>query len=265
VDLAVVGAGPAGLAAGLEAVRRGLSVMVLEQASLAESIRRFSRDKLVLDTQPAGEEALPLWIGDCKKEELLRRWLREVRARGLGVREGARVVGVDAGPGASFVVRAVDPNGAEFSIAGRRVVVATGRRGSPRKLRAPVPEVALGRVHYELSDARAFSGCRAVVVGLGDVAMETALALALQGGTTVTVVHRGNGFSRGRQRNIEEISRLVAEGRVGLLFDAEVKKIDSERLVVEALGRERTIAYDVLFVHIGSEAQKGPSLLPERH
>jgi thioredoxin reductase len=261
VDLVVVGAGPAGLAAGLEAKARGLCVVVLEQASIAESIRRFSRDKLVLDTQPAGAARLPLWIGDTKKEELLRRWLRDVRAQGLDVREGARVVGVDATAGGAFRVGALGPDGVEFSTWGSRVVVATGRRGSPRKLSASVPDAALGRVHYELSDARAFAGSRAVVVGLGDVAMETALALSLQPGTTVTIVHRGNGFSRGHKRNIEALARRIAEGRIGLYFEAEVRAIGNERIVVETGGREHAVPYDVLFVHIGAEAASDASFL----
>jgi thioredoxin reductase len=70
-------------------------------------------------------------------------------------------------------------------------------------------------------------------------------------------VHRGNGFSRGRQRNIEEIGRLAAEGRIGLLFGAEVSKIGVEHLVIDAGGRERTIPYDALFVHVGSNAAEG--------
>jgi thioredoxin reductase len=167
-------------------------------------------------------------------------------------------VAVDARAPGSFQVRAVRSDGSTLALSARRVVVATGRRGSPRKLAAPIPEVALGRVHYELSDARAFAGSRVIIVGLGDVAMETALALALQPGTSVTLVHRGRGFSRGRQKNIEAIGRLVAEGRVGLLFDAEVKAIGAERLVVAEGARERTVPYDALFVHIGSEAKEDP-------
>jgi thioredoxin reductase/NAD-dependent dihydropyrimidine dehydrogenase PreA subunit len=259
LDLVVIGAGPAGLAAGLEAERRGLDVLVLEQASIAESIRRFSRDKLVLDAQPAGEETLPLWIGDSKKEELLRRWLREVRVRGLRVREGARVVSVEVLGDGAFRVRAVCPDAGELAFVARRVVVATGRRGSPRKLDASVPETAQSRVHYELSDARAFAGTRAVVVGLGDVAMETAIALALQPGTTVTMLHRGSGFSRGRLRNVETVGRLVAEGRIGLLFGATIRSIEAERLVVEIETSTRNVLYDALFVHIGAEA---PASIP---
>jgi thioredoxin reductase len=191
-----------------------------------------------------------------------RRWLREVRARGLDVREGVRVLGIDSEPPGAFRVRATGPGGQGVTTFGRRVVLATGRRGSPRKLEAPVPDAALGRVHYELSDARAFAGSRAVVVGLGDVAMETAIALSLQPATTVTLVHRGRGFSRGRQKNVETIGRLVAEGRVGLHFEAEVRRIGMERLVVEAESRERSIPYDALFVHIGTEAPEGLPIVP---
>jgi thioredoxin reductase/NAD-dependent dihydropyrimidine dehydrogenase PreA subunit len=253
-DLVVVGAGPAGLAAGLEALGRGLDVVVLEQASIAESLRRFSREKLVQSTEGYGGRTLPLWLGDCKKEELLRRWLREVRARRLAVQEGARVLGIDALGRDGYRVRAARSNGASLELLARRVIVATGRRGSPRRLTASIPEAAQGRVHYELSDARAFAGRRAVVIGLGDVAMETALALALQPDTTVTLLHRGNGFSRGRQKNIEAIGRLVAAGRVGLLFGATVESVELERIVVEVEKRSRSIAYDALFVHIGAEA-----------
>jgi thioredoxin reductase len=264
-DLVVVGAGPAGLAAGLEAKRRGVGVVVLEQASIAESIRRYSREKLVLDSQPSASDDLPLFIADSTKEELLRRWLREVRARGLEVREGARVVRIESRADGTFSVHAVSPTGGSVSIPCRRVVVATGRRGSPRKLETPIPEAALGRVHYELSDARAFAGARAVVVGLGDVAMETALALALVPGTSVTMVHRGSGFSRGRQANVERVGRRVAEGRIGIVFDAEVRAVGLERLVVSNRGSERTIAYDALFVHIGAAAKAVVPITSGRH
>ena len=256
-DVVVVGAGPAGLSTALEAKRLGLRAVVLEQASIAESVRRFSRQKLVHGAESADAPRLPLFIGDATKEELLRRWLREVRTRCLDVRERTRVAGIESIGRDSFVLRAADASGADVAFAGRRVVVAIGRRGSPRELRALVADAAVARVHYELSDARAFAGCRAIVVGLGDVAMETALALALQPGTRVTVVHRGSGFSRGRQKNVEALGRLVAEGRVGLLFDAEVQSVGAERLLVRSGTQEHSLAYDALFVHIGAEAPGG--------
>ena len=96
VDLLVVGAGPAGLAAALTAKRLGISVELLEQASIAESIRRFSRHKLVLDAEAEADEELPLWIGDAPKEQLLKRWLLSVRTARLGIRERVRLVRLEA-------------------------------------------------------------------------------------------------------------------------------------------------------------------------
>jgi thioredoxin reductase/ferredoxin len=252
-DLVIVGAGPAGLAAGLRARAQGLSVLVLEQADLAASVRRFSREKLVLDTPSRDDESLPLWIGDALKEELIERWQRAVRSAKLDVREGTRVLGVTRGQGsdAPFRVSAeLDGRSAEFRA--RFVLLAVGGRGSPRLLDVPIVESAVARVHYELSDARAFAGERVVVVGLGDVAMETALALAAQPGTQVTVIHRGSGFRRGSQRNIDALAALVARGKIRLVLGARVKRVGEAALELEIDGGARAVAFDSLFVHIGS-------------
>jgi thioredoxin reductase len=119
-------------------------------------------------------------------------------------------------------------------------------------LDVPIVEAAVARVHYELSDARAFAGERVVVVGLGDVAMETALALAAQPGTRVTVIHRGSGFRRGSQRNIDALSALVARGKLRLVLGARIKRVGEAALELEIEGGDREVAYDSLFVHIGS-------------
>jgi thioredoxin reductase/NAD-dependent dihydropyrimidine dehydrogenase PreA subunit len=253
VDLVVIGAGPAGLAAALTARELGLAAIVLEQATLAESIRRFSRQKLVLDVGDEPGERLPLFVGDVQKEELVERWSYDVRRARLDLREGARAVDLEAAD-ASGVRRVLveDREGRRWSVAGRSVLVAVGRRGAPRKLDVPLDAAVLPRVHYELSDARAFAGRCVVVVGLGDVAMETALALAAQPGTRVTVVHRGDGFRRGKQRNIAALSGLVARGRVELLLSARTTRISAEGVVVEFAGGERVLRFDALFVAIGS-------------
>jgi thioredoxin reductase/NAD-dependent dihydropyrimidine dehydrogenase PreA subunit len=253
VDLVVIGAGPAGLAAALTARDLGLKAIVLEQATLAESIRRFSRQKLVLDAGDEPGERLPLFVGDVQKEELVERWSYDVRRARLDLREGFRAVDVEP-PDVSGVRRVVveDRAGSRSSVAGRAVLVAIGRRGAPRELDVPIEAAVRSRIHYELSDARAFSGRRAIVVGLGDVAMEAALALATQPGTRVTIVHRGEGFRRGKQRNIAALSGLVARGRVELLLSARVTRISSEGVVVESGRGERVLGFDALIVAIGS-------------
>ncbi len=113
------------------------------------------------------------------------------------------------------------------------------------------PEVE-ARVHYHLSDARSFEGQRVVVVGLGDVAMEAAVALSRQPGTAVTVVHRGESFTRGKARNIAELKRLVDAGRIGLRLGAEIAAISPERVTVRGPKGEASLGYDAVLVMIGS-------------
>ncbi len=251
VELVVVGAGPAGLAAALTSAQLGVRTLVLEQARLAASIQSFSRDKLVLDAPSTADEQLPLFVGDARKEELVSRWQRTVRSARLDVREGTRVLGVLADGAGAFLVKAELSDGTLLEQRAKYVLLATGTRGTPRELSAPVAEAARSRVHYELSDARAFSGKRVVIVGLGDVAMESALALATQSGVSITVLHRGSGFRRGKQRNIDALSSLVAQGKVLLVLDAHVERVAESHVAVRVAGIHRSLSYDALFVHVG--------------
>jgi thioredoxin reductase len=259
LDLIVVGSGPAGLGATLAAAEAGLRTVTLEQGSVAESIRSFPRGKLVFD-QPLG---LPLegdlWLQESTKEELLGQWRRIIRARRLPIEEGARVTAVRALPGGRgprFEVLAETAAGPRRFVA-RRVILALGRRGTPRKLDQPIPEACSARVHYSMADARSFAGRRVLVVGLGDVAMEAAVALARQPGTTVTVSYRGREFRRGKGRNIEQVQRLAAAGRIDLRLGTEIERIDPEAIVLRGAEGASAVAWDAMLVMIGSLAPWG--------
>ncbi len=254
LDLLIVGSGPAGLSASLAAAEAGLRYVTLEQGSVAESIRSFPRGKLVFD-QPLG---LPLegdlWLRQSTKEELLGQWRRIIRARRLAIEQHTRVVSVQRQPGPSpwFMIAAVGPQGAR-TLAARRVILALGRRGTPRKLEIDIPEALAGRIHYSMADARSFAGQRVVIVGLGDVAMEAAIALARQPATTVTVSYRGPEFRRGKGRNIEQVRRLAAAGRLSLRLSTEVERITPEAVVLRG-PEPAAIPWDAMFVMIGSLA-----------
>ena len=258
LDLVIVGAGPAGISAALEAKARGLRFSVLEQGSVAESIRSFPRGKLVFD-QPLGMPVVgDLWLEESTKEELLGKWLRIVRRERLPIREGLRVTAIersDGGPPTgSFTIRAVDGAGVEHTERARRLLLAIGRRGSPRKLELEIPDAMLDRVHYALADARSFAGQRVLVVGLGDVAMEAALALSRQPGTRVTVSYRGDSFRRGKARNIEETRRALEAARLELVWRSEVTRIERSGVILMTPEGERTVECDALFVMIGAVA-----------
>lgn len=251
VDLAVVGAGPAGLSAALRAKELGLACVVLEQSQLAASIRSFPRGKIVHDPPIDVPLEGALWLRESTKEELVAQWTRIVRTHRIEVREDHRVVSVERDEGLHVLV-ASTPGGSR-SIRAARVLLAVGRRGTPRKLDAVIEPEAVPRVHHALSDARAYAGRRVLVVGLGDSAMEAVIALARQPGSTVTVSYRGADYARGRAANVDAVRRLVASGRVRLLLRSHVARIDARWALVRTAEGIEKVAIDTVLALIGGE------------
>jgi thioredoxin reductase len=257
-DVVVVGAGPAGLSASLRAQERGLSCVILEQATVAASVKSFPRDKIVydppLDLPVEGE----LWLKEATKEELVAQWTRIVRARAIDVREGRRVTELARDPNApegAFVITTADSLGQVTEpFRASRVVLAIGRRGTPREIDLAVEPGAEGRVSYALADARSFAGKRVVIAGLGDTAMEAAIAIARQPETSVTISYRGATFTRGKARNIAEIRDLVAKGRLRILFETVPVAVTRMSVTIAGLtpGKaRRTLHAEGLLVLVG--------------
>lgn len=251
VDLAIVGAGPAGLAAALRARELGLSALTLEQATVASSIKSFPRDKLVfdqpLDLPVEGE----LWLRESTKEELVLQWTRIVRARKLAVREGFRVVDVTKDERGRFVLT----NESGDAVTASRVVVAIGRRGTPRRLDARIDPEVESKVAYALADARTFADRRVLVVGLGDTAMEAAIAIARQPGAKVVVSYRGKDFARGKARNVAEMRAMMGKGRLELVFESVVREVvlsgGDTVATLDVAGKERRLGVDTVLVLVG--------------
>jgi thioredoxin reductase len=257
LDVLVIGAGPAGLSAALRAGERGLSCLVVEQASVAASVKSFPRDKIVydppLDLPVEGE----LWLKEATKEELVAQWTRIVRARAIDVREGRRVTDIARDPAASegaFTVTTANVDDTTEAFRAARVVLAIGRRGTPRQLELAVESGADDRVSYALADARSFAGKRVVIAGLGDTAMEAAIAIARQPETSVTISYRGSTFTRGKSRNVGEVKELVAKGRLRILFETVPVAVTRQTVTLAGVtaGRaRRTLQADALLVLVG--------------
>ena len=244
LDVIIVGGGPAGLSAGLQAVRAGLRYVVLEQGTVADSVRKYPRHKLLLAEPVSIPLYGDLWVADASKEALLQVWESAVKRAGLRVVTGQRVDSVER-TGNGFLVRTVD--GGEHR--GRNVVLAMGRRGTPRRLGVPGEETS--RVVYDIAEMADFEGRRVLVVGGGDSAIESAIGLANQAGTTVTLSYRGEKFDRVKSRNMEKLSAAQAAGRVTIILKSQVREIRDDVAVLDVGGESRILPVDDVVVRIG--------------
>jgi thioredoxin reductase (NADPH) len=246
LDVVIVGAGPAGIAAGLGAIEHRLRYRVVEQeVDLGGAIFHYPRQKIAM-TAPVD---LPV-IGRVKfeevsKETLLAFWQDIVRRAGLAIDFGARMERITAANGAFDVETTTGTHRCGA------VLLAIGRRGTPRKLGVPGEE--LPKVVYRLIEADQYRGQRILVVGGGDSAVETALACATQPGTRVLLAYRGDAFSRIKPKNRERLEAARAAGKVDVRLGTEVKQIAAGDVVLVTGGVETTVPNDAVIVQAGGE------------
>src|SRR5574343_1228928 len=189
LDLVIIGAGPAGISASLAAKEAGLKYVTIEQEdSLGGTTYHYPRNKLVM-TLPRN---LPL-IGEIKvreisKEELMEIWTGVLDKATPNIRFSERMEEI-APHDSIFTVRT---NKASYATA--NVLLAIGRRGTPRKLGVSGEENP--KVVYRLIEAGQYQGKHVLVVGGGDSALEAALDVANEPGTHVTLSYRGKAFDR---------------------------------------------------------------------
>jgi len=242
-----VGSGPAGLSAGLEAHAAGLRYLLLERGDLSDTIRRYPRHKILMAEPVKVPIYGQLWVADASKESLLKVWQNIVDQTGLRVETGQEVLAVTPEAGSIEVRTATATHRAPH------VVLAVGRRGTPRKL--GVPGESLPHVFYDIVEMEAFQGASVLVVGGGDSALESAVGLAHQDGTKVVLSYRGDSFARAKERNREKLERLRAEGRLEVVLSSQVRDIrPGEATLATGEGATRRIPAEYVVIRIGGEA-----------
>jgi len=243
LDLVIVGSGPAGFAASLAARQHGLSFTTLEQDTFGGAIAHNPRGKIFV-TEPI---EMPL-VGELPsrrmtKEQLLGLWEDARRRTQLTIREREKVESIEAVDG-GFDIRThagVYP--------ARAVLLAVGRRGTPRRLGVPGEE--LPKVVYRLHEPEQYSGMQVLVVGGGDSALEAAIRLAGEPDTDVCVAYRGEAFSRPRPENRKNFEDLVARGRVRLELGTVVRAIGPQSVTLECPSGTQELTNEAVVVCAG--------------
>ena len=275
LDLAIVGAGVSGMAAALAARQSGMHFEIFEATEPFSTVANFPKGKPIYtyptDMKPSGDLQFTATIKESLVEELKAQTLeRRIEPR------LARIEKVQK-QGELFELTVADGD----PLLARRVVVAIGRSGNFRKL--SVPGENLDKVSNRLHDPKDYSDKNVLVVGGGDSALETAIAVALAGGQ-VTLSYRKPEFARPKPENIEKLQMLSADpmadvavdtpsservttssgrfleegrqpGGIKLMMGSAVQRIEETEVVLkDAQGRELRVDNDAVFSMIGREA-----------
>jgi thioredoxin reductase len=244
-DLVIIGAGPAGISATLEAKKHGLKTITLEQDTLGGTVYSFPRAKIVM-TSPMD---LPLYgkvkLTETKKSELLSLWEKVLSENDITIKERAKVEHISK-KGDRFNVEVRD--GETYTT--KAVLLAIGRRGTPRKLN--VPGEQLEKVAYRLLEPEMIKGKNILVAGGGDSAIEAALALMDQ--NTVVLSYRGEAFNRIKTKNRDKINEAQEEKKLEIIYNSNVVQIEPTTVTLSLSEEEtKTLANDLVYIFAGGE------------
>ena len=265
-DLLIIGAGPAGLSAADAAAREGLSYLVIEKGTIANTIRQYPVGRTMFSTPnelEMRERSLQPIREKPTREELLSHYIHFVLDQDLHISTGEEVVDVSGNPDESFAVRTRSPgfglSDQEKSYQARAILFAIGAMEYPRHLNCPGEN--LRKVHHRFIDPYPYVRKEVLVVGGGNSAAEAALFLSEEGARTTMAIWREDWENRDPKAGAMKhwvrtpLDREIAEGRLRVILYRQIDEItdDSVRMTTDA-GESKTIPNDVVFVLVGSDA-----------
>jgi len=240
-DLIIIGAGPAGISGSLTARKHNLKFLLLEQETLGGTVFSFPRKKIVM-TSPMD---LPLYgkikLFETTKTELLDLWQSVLEKNKITVTENSKV---DSIVSEENLFRIKTASGESYSSAS--VLMAIGRRGTPRKLNIPGEDKE--KVAYRLLEPEEISGKHILIVGGGDSAVESALLLA--DNNHVVLSYRNEAFSRIKSQNSNSLDKAVSEGKIEVKLKTNLVSIEDDYVYLSSGNETESIKLKNDFVYI---------------
>lgn len=245
-DLLIIGAGPAGISATLTAKKHNLKAICLEQDSLGGTVFTFPRSKIVM-TSPMD---LPLYgkvkLNETSKGELLKIWNDAIQKNNIEIVERTKVESITP-ENNHFIVGT--KNGKQYSA--QHVLLAIGRRGTPRKLNVKGEESE--KVAYKLLEPEDINSKKIMVIGGGDSAIES--AMLLMDNNEVSLSYRKDSFQRLKPKNREKILKAIEDERIKVFYNTNPVEINEGNVVLKSTVDESTqiVDNDMVYIFAGGE------------
>lgn len=257
LDLLIIGAGPAGLSAAHSAAREGLSYLVIEKGTIADTIRKYPVGRTLFST-PNELEMYEGALQPCRekptREELLSHYIHFVLDNDLHINTGEEVLDIESRPNDSFLVHT-----GRDQYSARRILFAIGAMAHPRRLNIPGED--LPKVYHLFVEPYAYIRKEALVVGGGNSAAEAALFLAEEGARTTMAIWREDWENRDPKAGAMKhwvrlpLEQQIAAGHLRVVLYKEILSISEREVTLTTEeGETLTISNDVVFVLIGSDA-----------
>ncbi|MFD1145111.1 YpdA family putative bacillithiol disulfide reductase [Larkinella insperata] len=258
-DVIIIGGGPCGLAAGIEASKAGLSHLILEKGSLTESIRRYPKMMRFFSTAENIEiGGIPFPIAGVKanRNEALQYYRKVAGYFNLNFKLFTEVNHVtryaptgDEGDQNEELFTVFTTNGQTYQ--SRKVILATGYFDKPRSLQIPGED--LPHVTHYYDEPFQYSYTNVVIVGASNSAVEAALEL-YRADAHVTIVHRADDFRKTvKYWLVPDVKNRVKEGKINTRFSTCVTRIEPGKVCLTNLqtGEENELPADFVLILTG--------------
>jgi thioredoxin reductase (NADPH) len=250
-DVIIVGAGPAGLAAGIAATKAGLSYHIVEKGALVNSLLHYPTEMVFFTTPELMEiGGLPFVSPNDKpsRMEALRYYRRATDTYDLKIAFDQTVEQISRDAD-GFVVNARHARGMPSTWRGRTVVLGTGAYDFANVM--GVPGEDLPHVSHYYTSPHPFYRKQVVIVGGKNSAAEAALDL-YRAGARVTIVHRRAALGDSIKYWVKpDIENRIKEGSVAARFNTHVIEITPTHVIVEQEGTRDEIPADGVFLLTG--------------
>ncbi|KAB2808032.1 YpdA family putative bacillithiol disulfide reductase [Phaeocystidibacter luteus] len=249
VDLVIVGAGPIGLACGIEAQKKGLEYVIIDKGPLVNSLYNYPLGMTFFSTSDKLEIGGVPFISHNHKptrSEALEYYRRVAQSWKLNTRLYESVKSVEKREDDLFYVKT-----SKSSFVASKVILATGFYDIPHQV--GIPGEHLPKVAHYYREAHPYYGQKLAIIGAMNSAVDAALE-CYRKGADVTMIVRGSEIGERVKYWVKpDVENRIKEGSIRAIFNSSVSEIREESIVVQTPDGTTELPNDFVLALTGYE------------